>query len=236
MLKNVRNVVAAMGLVFAASSASAVTQLIHFDDANNGAPTYTTADGNFFFNPTNLASGNCADSTNGGNGSCVHEVGNGVVTDMTRLTGDNTFSLLSFYVSVQGTGSTNYFSIFDGTITHQFDFGTTYANMTNYPDGTAAGAISQNGKYIVDVSGLSGFDDITKVTWAASSTARVRIDCIAVSFDGTTTDPYDANTQCGLDGGGGGGTGLVPLPAGLPLLLSALGIVGIVRRRARKSA
>ncbi len=42
-----------------------------------------------------------------------------------------------------------------------------------------------------------------------------------------TTDP-----NCG----GGGGTGVVPLPAGLPLLLTALGVVGLIGRRARKTA
>lgn len=225
----------AVSLGVSAASASTVTQLIHFDDATNGDSTYTTFDGNFFFSPTNLASGNCAADTNPpGNGSCVHEVGNGVVSDMTRLTGDKTFSLLSFYVSVQGQGNTNYFKIDDGTVSHQFDFNSTYANMTDYPSGTAAGAISQNGKYIVDVSGLSGFDDISKVTFSASATARIRIDCVVASFDGTTTDPYDPKTSCGLAGDPPGG--VIPLPAGLPLLLSAIGIGGLMSRRKRKTA
>lgn len=234
--------VAALALSFMAggTSAATVTQLIHFDDASNGDSSYTTADGNFYFTPTNLASGNCAADTNPpGNGSCVHEYGNGIVTDMTRLTGndDKAFSLLSFYVSVQGQGNTNFFKITDSDgVWHQYDFGSTYANMSDYPSGAAAGSISQNGKYIVDVSSLTGFDDITKVTWSASSTARIRIDCVVASFEGTTTDPYDSNTQCGLQDPNDPPGGVIPLPAGLPLMLSALGIGGLIARRKRKAA
>lgn len=38
------------------------------------------------------------------------------------------------------------------------------------------------------------------------------------------------------NGGGGGPPPVVPLPAGLPLMLSALGIVAVVRRKSRKTA
>lgn len=36
--------------------------------------------------------------------------------------------------------------------------------------------------------------------------------------------------------GGGGGTGVIPLPAGMPLLLTGLGVFGLIRARRRKSA
>lgn len=87
------------------SQAATVQQLIHFDDANNGAKTYTTSDGNFFFDPTNFqSSSSCADSTNGGNGSCLIEGTQGSLPAMTRLTGDKTFSLDSFYFNLSGRG------------------------------------------------------------------------------------------------------------------------------------
>ena len=88
MLKTQRNmkapVAVAAGVILAlgfSSTVSAVaileevTQLIHFDDANNGASTYTTADGNFYFAPTNFQSSTlCADDTDPpGNGSCLIE-------------------------------------------------------------------------------------------------------------------------------------------------------------------
>lgn len=63
----------AAGLAFSAS-ANAETQLIHFDDAGNGWAWYSDADRNFVFDPTNMSSSTlCADSTDGGNGSCVLE-------------------------------------------------------------------------------------------------------------------------------------------------------------------
>lgn len=79
------------GAVLALSSAvnaAVVTQLIHFDDASNGWKWYSDKDNNFLFDPTNLQSSSlCADSTNGGNGSCVIEGGNGVLPRMTRPEG-----------------------------------------------------------------------------------------------------------------------------------------------------
>lgn len=115
-----------------AASAAIVTQLIHFDDANNGWGWYSDKDRNFLFNPTNLQSGNCALSTAGGNGSCVIEPNQGVLPLMTRPTnwgtapaaglafGDNgpnkqpsnygisgkaSFTLNSFYFFLDGNGS-----------------------------------------------------------------------------------------------------------------------------------
>lgn len=104
-----------------AASAAEVTQLIHFDDANNGWKWYSDKDLNFLFDPTNLQSSTqCADSTNGGNGNCVIESTNGVLPLMTRPTtgpsiqghanqapdvsGAEKFTLNAFYFLLTGQG------------------------------------------------------------------------------------------------------------------------------------
>lgn len=51
-----------------------------------------------------------------------------------------------------------------------------------------------------------------------------------LSFNGEESTKYFATP------GGGGGTGVIPLPAGLPLLLTGLGVFGLIRARRRKSA
>lgn len=112
---------AAALVVPAAANADTVTQLIHFDDANNGWKWYSDKDLNFLFDPTNLQSSTlCADSTNGGNGSCVIEGNQGVLPLMTRPTngpqsqgsaskdpvvsGLEKFTLDSFYFLLTGNG------------------------------------------------------------------------------------------------------------------------------------
>jgi hypothetical protein len=104
-----------------AASAALVTQLIHFDDASNGWKWYSDKDLNFLFDPTNLQSSTlCANSTNGGNGSCVIEGTQGALPKMTRpktgpqsqgdtnsapaVTGADPFTLDAFYFLLNGEG------------------------------------------------------------------------------------------------------------------------------------
>lgn len=115
-----------------AASAAIVTQLIHFDDAGNGWKWYSDKDRNFLFDPTNLQSATlCADSTNGGNGSCVIEGTQGELPKMTRpaewgtapvageafgdngpnkkpsdyeISGEESFTLNAFYFLLTGKG------------------------------------------------------------------------------------------------------------------------------------
>ena len=151
MLKTQRNmkapVAVAAGVILAlgfSSTVSAVaileevTQLIHFDDANNGASTYTTADGNFYFAPTNFQSSTlCADDTDPpGNGSCLIESRQGELPEMTRLTGDNSFSLDSFYflLTGNGTGTSNAITV-TGTATETYHLGGIFSNITSYDTG-----------------------------------------------------------------------------------------------------
>ncbi|MEP2027862.1 MAG: VPLPA-CTERM sorting domain-containing protein [Paracoccaceae bacterium] len=225
----------ATSIVAGSAGAATVTQLVHFDDAKNGAKDYTTSDGNFFFAPTNFQSSTlCADSTNGGNGSCLIENNQSILPKMTRLTGDNSFSLDSFYflLTGKGTGASNAITVSDGTNTQTYQLGTSYSSISNYVGGTAAGTLVKNTGYVADIKSLTGFKNITSIQFSAASTAQVRLDCVVASFDGSTTEPLSGFTQ----GCGGPGVSVVPVPASLPLLLTVLvGGGAFMRRRARKA-
>lgn len=229
-----------------------VEQLIHFDDAKNGAKTYTTADGNFFFDPTNLQSGQCAESTNGGNGSCLIEAGNsegnGTLTTMVRKTGDKLFSLVSFYFVLDGKGGkecvstakkpctpsiNTLFLSSDTGDTDEYTVGGTYTNLINYETGLAATKLEKNTAYIATFTSL--FNNIKSLTFSGTESAQIRVDCIVAEFNGSTTEPLSAFDN-GCDGGGGGVTTPVPVPAGLPLLLSGLALAGVVARRKSRKA
>lgn len=257
-------------------SAATVTQLIHFDD-RKGSGDYTTQDGNFSFDPANMQSSTlCADTTeSSGNGDCVIESSNGVLTTMTRNldtlaaavayddksalpeetadrnVADNKFFMLdSFYMLFTGTGADpNWFMVeaFDGAGAslgfEQYQINSTaYTNVSYYNTGLSTGLdlLVKGVGYVFDMTGIAAFqgNNLAKVTWSASTSAQLRLDCVVNSFDGSTSEPLSGFTGgCGLDDGGGtGGPPPVPLPAGLPLMLSALGIVAVVRRKSRKAA
>lgn len=233
-----------------ASAATMVTQLIHFDDIQgNGGTSYTTMDGNFLFTPTNFQSGNCADSTTNGNGSCVIEAGaqgqrQGELPLMTRLTGDKLFSLDSFYFFFSGNGTGNSITVTSSAAAPNnfktFALGTTYTNIFDYATGLlVTGNLVHNTAYIADMSSFTEFDNIVSVKFSASEDAQVRIDCVVATFDGVTDEPLSGFKKgCGIeeDNGGGGGIGNVPLPAGMPLMLAGLGAFAfLARRKARKA-
>lgn len=153
MLKSLFVAAFAAGVLAApiAATAAPVTQLIHFDDATNGWKWYSDADQNFLFNPTNLNSSTlCANSTNGGNGSCLEELKGGAISTMTRpqtwgpgqpqgsastdpvTSGFQTFTLDSFYFLLNGLGkdSNNAITVTGGTgtspglnVLHTYTFG-----------------------------------------------------------------------------------------------------------------
>jgi hypothetical protein len=217
--------VMAVGALTATSATAApVTQLIHFDDAGNGDKWYSDADFNFLFDPTNLQSSTlCADSTNGGNGSCVIEGTQGVLPKMTRpefgptsqgspnqdpdVSGtDQAFTLDSFYflLTGQGEGAENAITVTgSNNVTYTFAMGTSWPtnpNVTFYEGANAgdpAGVLTNQVGYIVTFGDL--FKDVTWIQFSAPKTAQVRLDCVVATFDGTTTEPLSSFTAgCGL--------------------------------------
>ncbi|HRF84401.1 MAG TPA: hypothetical protein PLO34_08265, partial [Pseudoxanthomonas sp.] len=178
-----------------------MTQLIHFDDATNGWKWYSDKDLNFLFDPTNLQSSSlCADSTNGGNGSCVIEGTQGVLPRMTRpengpqsqgdtnddpdVSGtDQKFTLDAFYflLTGNGEGAANAITA-SGSNGKSFTFqlGGTYAGpvanspvVTFYEDSLAAGALVKQTGYVATFGDL--FDDVTWIQFSAPTTAQVRL-------------------------------------------------------------
>ena len=220
-----------------------VTQLIHFDDANNGWKWYSTADRNFLFDPTDLASDvKCADSTVGGNGNCVLEGGQTSLPLMTRpevgttlqgsaspntppdASGDNLlFDLDSFYFSLNGNGthSGNYLEVtgtFADTSTSivQFLLGSSSPYVTNYNSGGAAGTLDWNTGYVATFDKL--FDNVESIQFTAYGSAQVRLDCVVATFDGSTDEPLSSFN------GGCGTTTTIPEPSILALL--GIGFLG----------
>lgn len=234
-----------------ASDAALVTQLIHFDDAGNGWKWYSDVDTNFLFNPTNLQSSTqCADSTNGGNGSCVIESNQGVLPLMTRpavgptsqgsanqdpdASGLLAFTLDSFYflLTGNGTGSENAISVSGSNgANYTFQLGGNY-DAAGAPDvafyegvnaGDPAGDLGKNIGYVASFDNL--FEGVSWIQFSAPSSAQVRLDCVVATFEGTTTQPRSS-----FNGGCGGGQ--IPEPGTLALL--GFGLLGVMRLAGRR--
>ena len=244
-----------VGMMSAPMAANAdVTQLIHFDDASNGWKWYSDVDLNFLFDPTNLQSASlCADSTNGGNGSCVIEGTQGVLPKMTRPTngpvsqgggdkddpgasGTELFTLDAFYflLTGKGTGAENAITATGSNgASYTFQLGGNY-DATGAPDvtfyegvdaGDLAGYLVKNTGYIVEFGNL--FKDVTYIQFSAPDSAQVRLDCVVATFNGTTTEPRsEFNQPCGT-GAADPDPNPDPLPEPATLALLGLGLAGL---------
>jgi len=245
---NFKNKVAAsaLALSFVASSAMAVTTTttITFDDADGvisgGNPKTYTSQG-YVFEPVNINNDvKCAD------GSCTKENQQTGLPTLTR-TDSGAFDLISFYFSIIGGegGVLNYVSVegFTGDATSgytstgsaiKFTLDTLLSDYTTAQNVDVTFSKSATGAACTDSSddptavlcknyGYTAvlpttlFESVTKVVWSASGNAQALIDDVVLS-------------------GNGGGVGFIPVPAGLPLLLTAMGLGGFMSWRKRKTA
>lgn len=250
--------VAGVLVVPMAAPAEVVTQLIHFDDATNGWKWYSDKDLNFLFDPTNLQSSTlCADSTAGGNGSCVIEGKQGVISTMTRpefgpqsqgsaskdpeVSGvDQVFTLDSFYFLLTGNGEgANNAITATGSNGSSFTFqlGGDYGPLPGLPEVTFYGdggniPGSDAGPLKKNTGYIASFgnlfDNVTWIEFSSAKDAQVRLDCVVATFDGSTTEPASGfNQGCG---GGEIAENPVPAPGTIALLAAALLGAGAARR------
>ncbi|MBN2906481.1 MAG: VPLPA-CTERM sorting domain-containing protein [Rhodobacteraceae bacterium] len=196
------------------------------DSSFNGAPVYE--ENGFAFDPTSFQAGNCSPYATS-NDPCIKEVQQtGTVTTMTSLNPGELFTLTSFYFDLQGTGGQNpinqlILSSDKTTAATQLVFqvgqlapsdAQLYDNYS-YSGGVLSGdayngTIGNNDSYFAVLSSPL-FQDVEYVTWSTYQAQNLRIDDISVA-----------------------GLAPVPVPAAGWLLVSALGGIGLMRRR-RKS-
>lgn len=232
----------ALAISFVASSAMAVTATttITFNDADgvisSGNPKSYTSQG-YVFEPVNINNdGKCADD------SCTKENQQTGLPTLTRTDG-SAFDLISFYFSIIGGegGVLNYISVegFKGDETSGYTstgsaikltLDTLLADYTTSQNVDVTFAKSATGAACSDptddetkvlcknygytaVLPTNLFEDVTKVVWSASGDAQGLIDDVVLSD-----------------------IGAIPVPAGLPLLLTAMGLGGFMSWRKRKTA
>jgi hypothetical protein len=205
-------------------STSAKAVLIDFDDANNGANSYSS--GGFDFAPTNFTSGNCAPAASG-NGSCFLEDSAGA-TVMTR-TGGGVFTLNSFWFQLLGNGNPTILRIENNTNqVLDFTVGLTAPDVTLFSDDSdVLGNLASNTEYVATLTTMA-FMDITSVSFdqiGGGSSGNFRVDCIVATYAGASADT--GGGHCGLDA-----PSPVPVPAAVWLFGTAMiGFIGLSKRK-----
>ena len=257
IMRLIHTLLVAGAFALSGTAASAATQLIHFDELPNNSPQdpYFDPDNNFQLDVVDPADGsvnfsssaNCADPIDGvsGNGSCVVEMDQGTVWELTHdadasgevgAYGEDEFDLLGFYFHLQGGSPNNASNNFveiennDGDTLRWTFMDALNTDLITREDGDPIDSlvdVDNNTGYFVDLTGLADWEDILWVTWTNGTAGHTRVDCIVVSFDGETSQPYDGSTGCGL----GTPPDPIPLPAAGWLLIAGLGGLAAMKRR-----
>lgn len=187
------------------------------------------------------------DSSEGGPYGDGGQGGNSIPLSVVSPNYGDAFNLDYFYFLLTGNGEDSTNSL---TVTGTFANNTTVSAMFNLLAGTGLTATGANVVYAADYDGNNNNTDngtiqknvgywvdlddnwngVTSVTWSAGLTAQVRLDCVGANELGGLGStngcaPFDD------DGNTGGPMNPIPLPAGLPLLASALGLGLFLRRR-----
>lgn len=132
-----------------------------------------------------------------------------------------------FGVFVDGV---NYAFFPDGSLV-SFVLGSANAGLFNDNDFGSADPFLDAGGTALEYDGI--YDPLTVVglldTSLTTHTIKIAIgDTSDTAFD---SGVFFANLTAGTDTGGGIDPGVVPLPAGLPMLLTAMAGIGVLRRR-----
>jgi hypothetical protein len=168
---------------------------------------------------------------------------------------EDTFDFLGFYFELTGNGGscsgitggsascTNFLTISaysigaDPTSDSALGSLTWFAGLTDNnqylsyaPSGGNVGASEpvgfSNQGYYVNLQSFSLWENVGLITFQSGSYAQIRLDCISVASDNSTTSPYNTDTACGL-----GTTTVVPLPAAGWLMLAGIGGLVALRRK-----
>ncbi|WP_227257988.1 VPLPA-CTERM sorting domain-containing protein [Kangsaoukella pontilimi] len=237
---------AAGALSFAAGAASAATYTI--EDFGEKKPDDPYVSQGYIYDPANGVNGQCYDKETW----CLKEAGTqDFLTTIDTTPEDNVlFSLLGFYVNLDGVGSqegegddaiVNYLRITDNTDEGDvltLGLNIDYKNDTDYNSLVSIFTVEETPE---EVSFLdkrsegfwviieSGFTDVTKLTFEALGSANVRIDCMALAqggdhgFEGVSSISTCAPSMPPPPE--------IPLPAAGWLLIGGLGGLAAMKRR-----
>lgn len=228
--------VVVLSTMFGASVVQAA--VLNFDDQPSpGGPHDTDIYGDFQVSPSG---GNKDTKCFPENSGCLKEVSKDEITRLSRVDG-GTFTLDSFYFVLVGDGNLqdNTFSVLGsnstlweatlGDLLSGFSPAATVSFVNGTPDSHVSdGTVERNQGYVVDFSDLAPLfagvtyidfkTDATKISNGQPGSAQARLDCVVVDM-ATTAGICDPTLPA------------VPIPASFPLLVTALGLTGLVGRR-----
>lgn len=250
MFKRVWLIVAAVaGVGIAPMAASAATVLESFNDFPHG-PSDSFVSQGFEYKPTKTTNGQCFEAL------CLQEYSqpDGVITTISRAEDPEEFDFLGFYLNFNGlteTDSYNFLTITDdGSPTATSigfnlvdDFNTIFAGITGWAiwsvditgPATTITALTGTDHFSKEANGFfislgDLFEDVTMVRFFSEGQGTLRIDCAYYNVGSDGGFDAEEFTSCQPS------TTVVPVPGGLPLMASAIGLVAILTRRKRLAA